>query len=313
VGGARFEHSDIELNTFVLNTQLCGSASVCPQTFSKKNDDVLPGVNLIYNPAKDMNVRLSWSQTVSRPELRELSPSEFPAQRGDRATQGNPDLVQFGITSWDARWEWFFSPLELLSLGFFYKEIDNPIEKVTLYGATEPVDTFANSGAATIWGFELEARKDFGFIRPALKDLNASINFTWADSTVDVSNLRVFGQDVMPTTPQRPLIGQAPFIANGVLEYSRADRFTARLMYFTSERAIDSAGSIGFPDIYEERRDRLDFVLIVPLERWLHAPITGKLAVENLLNDQIQFTQGDIVQRRYVDGISFGLTFTYTH
>jgi outer membrane receptor protein involved in Fe transport len=313
VGGARFEHSDIQLDTIVVSTDLCAPESSCPQSFIKKNDDVIPGVNLIYNPQKDMNVRLSWSETVSRPELRELAPSEFPAQRGDRATQGNPDLVEFHITSYDARWEWFFSPLELVSLGFFYKQIDRPIEKFTLYVSTDPIDTFANTGAATVYGFELEARKDFGFIRPALKDLSATINFTWAQSDVDVGNPKIFGFEARPTSPTRRMIGQAPYIANGVLEYAKPDWLTARLMYFTSERAIDTAGSDNFPDTYEERRDRLDFVLIMPLQRWLHQPLTAKLAVENILNDQVQYTQGAIVQRRYVDGVSFGASLTYTH
>jgi len=314
VAGARVENSNIQLDTSVVSTDLCGgSQSVCPQSFVKNNFDVMPGVNLIYNPTRDMNVRLSWSQTVSRPELRELAPTEFPAQRGDNSTQGNPDLVEFGITSYDARWEWFFSPLELVSLGFFYKTIDKPIEKFTLYVSTEPIDTFANTGAASLYGFELEARKDFGFIRPALKDLSTTINFTWADSEVDVGQPVIQGFKTFPTSPKRRMIGQAPFIANGSVEYSRADWGTARLTYFTSQRALDSAGSAGYPDTYEERRDRLDFVLIVPLQRWLGAPITSKLFVENILNDQIQYTQGRYVTRRSTDGTSFGIGFTYTH
>jgi outer membrane receptor protein involved in Fe transport len=313
VGGARFEHSDIQLDTFVTSTDLCGNASTCPQSFVKKNDDVIPGVNLIYNPQKDMNVRLSWSETVSRPELRELAPSEFPAQRGDRSTQGNPDLVQFKITSYDARWEWFFSPLELVSLGFFYKQIDRPIEKFTLYVTTEPIDTFTNTGAATLYGVELEARKDFGFIRPALKDLSAMINFSWAESDVDVGTPQVFGFKTFPTSRNRRLIGQAPFIANGAIEYTKPDWLTTRLMYFTSDRALDSAGSGGFPDTFEERRDRLDFVLLLPLQRWLGVPISSKFSVENILNDQVQYTQGRFVQRRFVEGTNFKLAFSYVY
>ena len=315
VGGVRWEDSDIDLNTFVVSADLCpGTQTVCPQSFTKKNQNLMPALNLIYNPRPDMNLRLAWSQNVSRPELRELSPTEFPAQRGDRATQGNPDLEQFDITSWDARWEWFFSPLEVTSLGFFYKQIKSPIEKYTLYVTTEPVDTFANAaGDATLYGIELETRKDFGFIRPALRALSANFNFTWASSEVDVGHPIIGGFRVDPTSPTRSLIGQSPFIINAALEYSTPDWGTARLTYFTSGRAIDTAGSGGFPDTYEERRDRLDVVLIVPLQRWLGVPLSTKLSVENILNDQVQFTQGDIVQRRYADGTSFRLGLSYSH
>ena len=314
ISGVRFEDSDITLNTFVLSTDLCpGNQTVCPQSFVKKNRDFLPALNLIFNPIKDMNVRLSWSQNVSRPELRELAPSEFPAQRGDRATQGNPDLEQFGIESYDARWEWFFSPLELVSLGFFYKRIDGPIEKFTLYSQADPIDTFVNSGEATLYGLEAEVRKDFGFLRPALKRLNTTLNFTWAESEVDVPRQSIEGIPVDPTSPTRSLIGQAPFIVTAALEWADPEWLTARMEYMTSDRAIDSAGTAGFPDTYEERRDRLSLVLIVPLRRWTDLPLSAKLSVDNIMNDHIQFTQGDVLQRRYVDGVSFGFGISYSH
>ena len=56
VGGARYEQSDIQLDTIVASLDLCGEETTCPQSFIKKNNDVIPGVNLIYNPTKDMNV-----------------------------------------------------------------------------------------------------------------------------------------------------------------------------------------------------------------------------------------------------------------
>ena len=130
---------------------------------------------------------------------------------------------------------------------------------------------------------------------------------------MDVGTPEVFGLTTFPTSPKRRLIGQAPFIANGVIDYTRPDWFTARLLYFTSERALDSAGCNGFPDTFEERRDRLDVVLLVPLQRWLGSPITTKLSVENILNDQIQYTQGPFVQRRWTNGTNFTIAFSYVH
>ena len=65
----------------------------------------------------------------------------------------------------------------------------------------------ADTGPATLWGFELEARKDFGFIRPALKALSTTINFSWSDSNVDVGNPQIFAFTALPTSRVRPLIG----------------------------------------------------------------------------------------------------------
>jgi TonB-dependent receptor len=313
VGGARAEYSLIRLESLVVSSDLCGTDALCFSQFRKRDFNVLPGVNLIYNPMKDMNVRLSWSQSVSRPELREIAPVDFPAQRGERATIGNPDIEQFDITSYDARWEWFFSPLELVSLGFFYKQLDRPIERLTLLRGSDLLDTFANSSSGVVYGVEVEGRKDFGFIRPALKMLSASLNVTWSDSEVEVGRPTVFGVRTFPTSPTRTAIGQSPLIVNAALEYANPDLLTARLAYLTTDRAIDQAGTQGIPDIFEERRDRLDFVLIVPLKRWVGAPVSTKLSVENILNDQSIYTQGPFVQRRFVDGVSFSFGVSYTN
>jgi hypothetical protein len=61
-----------------------------------------------------MNVRASYSQTVARPESPRAR-RDLPKLPGERERRGNPDLVQTDITSYDLRWEWFFSPLELVS------------------------------------------------------------------------------------------------------------------------------------------------------------------------------------------------------
>jgi hypothetical protein len=312
VGGARVEYSLIRVNTNVFSQELCGDDAICAAIFRQKSLDVLPGVNLIFNPLKDMNVRLAWSQSVSRPELRELAPADFPAQRGERASIGNPDLQQFGITSYDARWEWFYSPLEVVSAGFFYKELDQPIERFTLLRGTDPIDTFANSQSATILGVEFELRKDFGFIRPMLKNLSATFNFTWTDSNVEVGRPLIFGTRSFPTSQERQVIGQAPFIVNAAIEYADPDLVTARLAYLTVDAAIEYAGTQGVPDIIEQRRDLLDFVLLVPLKRWLDQPISVKITAENLLNDQRIYTVGDVIQRRWIDGVTFGLGISYS-
>jgi len=111
----------------------------------------------------------------------------------------------------------------------------------------------------------------------------------------------------------RTSIGQSPLIVNAAVEYANPDWLTARLSYLTTDRAIDQAGTQGIPDIFEERRDRLDFVLIVPLKRWLGVPLSTKLSVENILNDQAVYTQGGFVQRRFTEGVSVGFGLSYAN
>ena len=198
-GGARLEYSLIRLDTGLTNTVINGQP-VCPGVdlavdcfarFSILNVDPLPAVNIVYNPRRDMNVRLSWSQSVSRPEFRELAPAEFPAQRGERSQFGNPLLVEANITNWDARWEWFISPLELLSVSFFYKNLQNPIEKVAILAGPEIAETWLNAESATLKGFEFEARKNLGFLQSKLAPLTFEMNATYIDSSVTIPRQKI--------------------------------------------------------------------------------------------------------------------------
>lgn len=299
VGGVRLEYSYIELVTFDISEN---------KVLVRKNTlDALPGANLIYSPRDDMNIRGSWSRTVSRPEFRELSPTQFPAPRGLRPLFGNPLLEQSEIESWDLRWEWFFSPLELVSLSFFYKQIDKPIEQVIVVVGAVGVDSFANAEEAELIGGELEFRKDFGFLSRHLRDLSLLTNFTYADSTVTTPR----GSLEVQTSTERQLQGQPAFVANAVLDYTKPDWVTARVLYSTADDVLTNAGSFGLPDIFEQRRDSLDAVLSFPLRRALGQPLTLRLSAENLLNAPYVSVQGDELQRRYATGVKFTIGLSY--
>ena len=259
-----------------------------------------------------MNVRFSWGESVARPEFRELAPAKFPTDPGEREVRGNPDLVQTEITNYDVRWEWFFSPLELASVGFFYKELAGPIEQATVFTSSAAIDTWVNGGDATLYGVELEGRKDFGFINERLRPLSLLANFTWADSQVTVPEQEVLGLTSVSNPNERRLVGQAPYIVNAAIDYTVPDQFTARLTYYTADASISSVGVNGFPDIMFERRDQVDAVLLVPLKRWLGVPINMKLSAENVLNDPYVFSQGPVVQQRYTNGVKFTLGFNYS-
>jgi TonB-dependent receptor len=301
VGGVRYEDDDIHLDVFdELTAQF--------DTIKKHNQDWLPGVNLVYSPLEDMNFRLGWSETVSRPDFRELSPAEFPAQRGERAKVGNPLLVQASITSYDARWEWFFSPNELVSASFFYKELDMPIEQIVIQRASDQANSFANAESGHVLGVEFEGRKDLGFLWYPLHNLSLVSNVTWAQSEVTAPRTSTLE---VQTNTKRKLQGQPDLIVNASIEYTHPDWGTARLLYLTADDQIASIGTFGLPDIIETRRDQLDAVFIMPLDRF-GIPLRAKLSLSNLLNDPFEYSQGGETQERYTTGVSVGFSLTYS-
>jgi len=165
----------------------------------------------------------------------------------------------------------------------------------------------------TLIGVEIEGRKDFGFIHQRLRPFSMLTNVTWSDSSVTVPNQRLRGATTLTNPAERTLVGQSPFIVNGGIEYTDPERLTARLLYYTAGRSINSAGFNGLDDIFFERRDQLDGVLIVPLKRWLGVPISAKFAAENVLNSPFVYTQGPVVLQRYTNGVKFTVGFTYSH
>jgi TonB-dependent receptor len=305
VGGVRLEYSNITLRTTAI-----GSTS--PVEIQKNNVDPLPSFNLVYSPRFDMNVRAAYSWSVSRPEFRELAPTVFPAPRGLRAFAGNPALVESHIRNYDLRWEWFFTPLELVSLSFFHKSIEQPIEATLLASSgSEYINSFANATSATLTGFEFELRKNFGFIRPILQNLSLTANVAYINSVVQTPPPTATG---VPLEKTRPLQGQAPYIANAALEYADPQWGTIRLLYQTAGQTLSFAALTKppVPGIFLQPRNQLDVVGIVPIN-WFSVPLTLKLGAENLLNDPYVQTQGSFVQTRYQRGIKVGMTISYSY
>lgn len=316
IGGARLEYSYILSKGGYL-----ANPGGSPTFEIPINDlDVLPAINLVFSPRNDMNLRWGWSQTVSRPEFRELQPTEQFRPFGDRPVTGNQNLTSASVDSYDLRWEWFFGDRELVSLGGFYKMLENPIEKSTLKRPTYNSDTFVNADSATLGGFELEGRKNFSMlapltsrsrftepITPYLSNFRLIANISYIHSNADV-------QEVGEEPRSRPLQGQPDFVVNAALEYEQLDFLTTRLSYYTVGERLDSIGIVseGIPDTFEQRRDQLDFVLIKPFTVF-ETSMTARLSVENILNDQFLKLQDDFVARRYTTGVKFtaGLSYTF--
>jgi hypothetical protein len=68
---------------------------------------VLPSINLIYSLNETMNLRASYSQSMSRPEFREVSPFFYYDFVRDANLSGNVNLLQTFIHNADLRYEWF--------------------------------------------------------------------------------------------------------------------------------------------------------------------------------------------------------------
>jgi len=107
-----------------------------------------------------MNIRGSVSQTVSRPELREIAPFGYYDFTKGLKIYGNPKLKRSLIQNYDLRYEYYPAAGEIISLSLFYKNFEAPIEQVYAPGQNNPEITFENAEkGAKNFGLELEVRK----------------------------------------------------------------------------------------------------------------------------------------------------------
>jgi hypothetical protein len=320
IGGVRREDGRIELDTIVQRNEELGlcldvtNQVTCPFLAVRDDSDLLPGVSLIFTPLDAMNFRLGYSETVSRPEFRELAPSFFPAQRGQVTSIGNITLVQSTWTNYDFRWEWLFGDNELVSLSAFYKEGQQPIEAVELQVASTLNQTWINGEETKLLGFEFEGRKNLGFVHEWIDGVSFSTNVAWFPSKeTTVSQQSVAGLSTTLTSVTRSPVDVPDFIVNATLEYELPGFFTARLLYQTVGETMVAAGSVGVGDAFEQRADQLDLVLQIPLDEWIDQPLRLQITGENLTNDQFIVRQDDFTTRRYTRGIEFGIGLTYSY
>lgn len=238
----------------------------------------LPSATATWNFYEDMQFRIGASQTIGRPQFRELAPQAYTDPESNRTFIGNPFLTDTELTNIDARYEWFFARQQYVTAGAFYKILENPVESVISAASTgDRQQSFINAPEAVIYGLELEAKKfwefpEFGNSFIANKRWLVQANYTWSQSEVRVdAGDRVIdpsGSSALATFYMNdgdPLQGQSEHVVNLQLGWEDdTDRSQATLIVnYVSERiTARGAGPAGArePDYVQEPGVFLDFV-----------------------------------------------------
>lgn len=268
---------------------------------SLATNDLLPGITATYINGNHQ-FRLAYSETTSRPDFRELSPATFTNPLTGYEVVGNPKLRVAAIKNYDMRWEWYLSRSDSLSIGFFMKDFDAPIESVVQPGANS-ARSYVNAKSATNQGIELEARKQLDFLGDTLADFYVSGNVSYIQSEVTIGT----GAHSIVTNSSRPLQGQSDWLFNGQIGYDSFDGLTATLLYHYSGERIYEVGILGAPDLIEAPHGELDFVLSKEFgDNW-------KLNVkaQNLFDERKEITQGGYVTTGYYEGRAASLKVEY--
>ncbi len=268
--GVRYEDASqtVALDQSIFANPIPGSTST-----NLFNDYFLPGTTITWEPTDDLQLRLSASKTIARPQFRELVEQTYFDPESNREFRGNPFLTDSELINLEARAEYYFGGPDRISLAGFYKEIDNPIEAfVFTVGGGELLTSFANAPSAELYGAELDFvygidLYNWGGSFWETKQLLFIANYTYTQSSISVG-----ANDITFIPPNGAtaatqlfndgdrLVGQSDHLANisiGIEDTEKVQQFTV-LFSYASERVTTR----GFqrPDIVEDPGLTVDLV-----------------------------------------------------
>jgi TonB-dependent receptor len=211
VGGVRWEQVTSDFDAFNLSdgrdatTQVVDSVSAHPA-----NHYLLPMVQAKYNILPWVDVRYSFTKTLARPDYHQLSPHFNMDYTQSNVWAGNPRLVPAEATNHDVFLTFHSNELGLLSIGGFYKEVDNftyytqyrlhnsapeGLDSILSYsvrtnsGVIHPKDgaqlyTYANSTrTAYLRGFEIDFQTRLWYLPEPFNGVVLGANYTHISST----------------------------------------------------------------------------------------------------------------------------------
>jgi len=236
---------------------------------------ILPTGTVTWNFADDWQLRVGGSQTIARPQFRELAPQQYLDPDSDRLFVGNPYLVDSKLLNLDIRIENYMPFGDFFTAGFFYKEIEKPVESVVNEAGATVQQTYINAPMSRMMGGEVEIKQtfEFGWKHPLLvnKVWLVQANYTYSNSEVIVGA----GDVVFPlgaAGQPRPALeyvrngsrmqGQSDHLANFQFGFEDevAKTQATFLVTWVSDR-ISARGRPGQPDLIQSPGVQLDFNL----------------------------------------------------
>lgn len=272
--GVRYEDATqtVDLDQTIFTTPIVGATAT-----NLGNDYFLPGGTITWEATDKLQLRLSASKTIGRPQFRELVEQTYFDPESNRRFRGNPFLIDTELLNLEGRAEYYLSRTDRVSLAGFYKKLDNPIESFVFSesGFGGLLTSFANAPSADIYGAEFDLAYGIDLIDLGgtfeTKQILILANYTYSKSSLGVQAgditfhpLGATGTGTLDATQLfrdgAPLVGQSDHLANislGIEDTEKVQQLTFMVNY-ASKRVV----SRGFnqPDVLEDPGLTLDIV-----------------------------------------------------
>ncbi|WP_105101581.1 TonB-dependent receptor [Microbulbifer pacificus] len=240
VAGLRLEQTTTEVDSQVYVEDENGEGHLEPFNGKKDYLSVLPSAHLKYALTEDSNLRLALTRTFARPNFGDLNPGGYYAEHDNEFLGGNAELEPTYSWNVDAIYEHYFGDAGLVSAGYFYKDITDPIFDAVQegnYNGKSGVDIYRPENGDDAWlhGLEFNLIRKLDFLPGALANLGVSANVTVMDSEMTIP-----GRDGTV-----PISRQADLLHNIAMYYDDGD-FSLRLAQNHKGEYVEEHG--GNPD-----------------------------------------------------------------
>ncbi|MGE5846241.1 MAG: TonB-dependent receptor domain-containing protein [Ignavibacteria bacterium] len=216
IAGGRYEfyNMDYDATNFLVSHAVDGNGRLIDtlNTVDRNDENIFPNAQLRYKFTDWGDIRLAFSQSISRPDYQAILPNIFFNPGTDVLSQaGNPELKPAVSTNYDVYLSFYNNEIGLFTVGGFYKEIDDPFfsteiyfKNISYYDISFPDSAFwlaqntnpplpnqriqtwiNNPTPAYLKGLEFEWQTNFWYLPRPFNSLVFSINYTRVWSKMD--------------------------------------------------------------------------------------------------------------------------------
>ena len=329
MGGARFESTEIGVvNHPESEATWFPPGATAPVALNEGDGDVqfgqhdvLPALGVVWEATDKLTVRGAYSRTVARQTFKELTPIIQQEYLGSPIFIGNPELEMSSLDNYDLRLD--FTPCEggLISLSWFHKNLEDPIEYVQrLAGFT--FTTAKNYPKGELTRYEIEVRQKLETFWPEARGMSMGANATFIDSDVRLPDEDIAGfSDPSIDAPMthRDMTNAPEHLYNLYWIYDREETGTEIGLFYTLEGDMLVAGA-GYasgnfvPSVYATERDTLNLSIRQKIGKYFHVQFQGK----NLTNSEIEtvyrseYIGDDVIKTSHTQGIDYSISFGFS-
>lgn len=255
IPGFRYEYSDNSYSSGLstINGRYGVNGIFIDSTSFQQYGEFLPHLHIKYQILDWLDLRLSYSSTLARPDYTYVTPRIRINDTSTGILAGNQELKHASSTNYDVFLSAYKGKFGLLSFGVFYKDIANVFypwttnlfdqETADRFGFPDrkgySLNTYVNSESSTVRGFEVDLQTNLRFLPGLFKGFVINVNYARLQSdtetffltseTVLISQRPPQFETTFTNNSRRvPLPNQAPHVLNLSLGYDLKG-FSARI------------------------------------------------------------------------------------